>query len=95
MELTNHQKSNILRNTIFFKDELSKSEKNSQDIAFNEANEIVQNVNTYDQLIMGIKALIIEEKETDSSEVLKQIRMSNSVYRAYLYAVGVETYENH
>ncbi|WP_426356042.1 hypothetical protein [Mammaliicoccus sciuri] len=95
MELTNHQKSNILRNTIFFKDELSKSEKNSQDIAFNEANEIVQNVNTYDQLITGIKALIIEEKETDSEEVLKQIRISNSVYRAYLYAVGVETYENH
>lgn len=95
MELTNHQKSNILRNSIFLKDELSKSEKNSQDIAFNEANEIVQNVNTYDQLITGIKALIIEEKETDSEEVLKQIRISNSVYRAYLYAVGVETYENH
>ncbi|WP_159315848.1 hypothetical protein [Mammaliicoccus sciuri] len=95
MELTNHQKSNILRNTIFFKDELSKSEKNSQDIAFDEANEIVQNVNTYDQLITGIKALIIEEKETDSEEVLKQIRISNSVYRSYLYAVGVENYENH
>ncbi|QDR64967.1 hypothetical protein FPV13_08760 [Mammaliicoccus sciuri] len=95
MELTHHQRNIILRNTIFFKDELSEIEKNSQNIAFDDANEIVQNANTYDQLIMGIKALIIEEKETDSPEVLKQIRMSNSVYRAYLYAVGVETYENH
>lgn len=95
MELTNHQISMVLRNTIFFKDELTEIEKNSQDIAFSEANDIVEKAKTYDQLITGIKALIIEEKEKDSNEVLKQIRMSNSIYRAYLYAVGVETYENH
>lgn len=95
MELTNHQRSMILRNTIFFKEELTDMEKNSQDIAFSEANDIVENAKTYDQLITEIKALIIEEKEKDSSEVLKQIRMSNSVFRAYLYAVGADTFENH
>ncbi|MEX5937631.1 hypothetical protein [Mammaliicoccus sciuri] len=95
MELTNYQRSSILRNTIFFRDELTKTEKSSQDIAFEEANDIVENANTYDQLITEIKSLIIEENKTDTPEVLKQIRISNSVYRAYLYAVGVETYENH
>ena len=95
MELTNYQRSMVLRNTIFFQDELTETEKNSQDIAFLEADNIVQNAKTYDQLIAEIKALIIEEKETDSVEVLKQIRMSNSVYRAYLYSLGVDTFESH
>ncbi|MBN4910897.1 hypothetical protein IDG46_13200 [Staphylococcus sp. EG-SA-13] len=95
MELTNHQKGNILRNTLFFKDELSKTEKNSQDVAFSEAESIVKNANTYDELITGIRGLIIEESDKDTIEILKQIRISNMVYRAYLYAVGVDTIENH
>ena len=95
MELTHHQRNVVLRNTVFFRDELSEAEKNSQDIAFSETNEIVQNANTYGQLITGIKELIVEEREKDSDEVLKQIRMSNSVYRAYIYALVVDNFETH